>query len=198
MAKNENIRDNEDNNEERSAEGQFGPVESKRSFLSPNSTWRDLTIGAVCLASVTVVVPLLRQNSQSVATIQQADITPTASAQPKPTQQACGLTAPDAGEDFLGRVNAFVSPPQALSSIQFTEAYLNGKISPDFITQRRVLVEPLSGTTLTQPTVLIPDGMTVQIGDTVEYTGAHRAPGLPCNYIPNLISRIITVGASQQ
>jgi hypothetical protein len=184
--------------EESSREGLFEPSESRQSLWATNSAWRNVAIGACCLASVAVGVPLLRAHYQSVATIPPADVAAVGSAQAELAPRACGLKGPDVGQDLFGRVVAFVSAQQALETIKYTQVLAGGNISPDYLTQRRVLVEAASGFGVGRPTVIVPDGMTVRIRDTVEYTGAHRARGLPCHYIPNVISRVVASGVDQQ
>jgi hypothetical protein len=189
---------NEGNNEEWSSEGQLNPAESNQSLRSTNPAWRNVAIGACCLASVAVGVSLLRAHYQSVATIPPADVAPVGSAQAELAPQACALKSPDVGQDLFGRVVAFVSAQQALETIKYTQALVGGNISPDYLTQRRVLVEVGTGAAMPRPTVIVPDGMTVRVGDKVEYTGGHRARGLPCHFIPNVISRIVASGESGQ
>jgi hypothetical protein len=40
-------------------------------------------------------------------------------------------------------------------------------------------------------TVLVPYGLTVRVGDRVEFTPGHVDPSRPCHYIPNLLSRVL-------
>jgi hypothetical protein len=112
-----------------------------------------------------------------------------APAKPTPT---CNMRS-GTGERFSGRVLSFVSAEEAAAMIQFTQKKINGTISPDYVRQRRVRLEALQGGL--RPVVLVPDRMTVHPGDLVEYIDGHPAPGLPCHYIPNVISRVLTSAA---
>lgn len=112
---------------------------------------------------------------------------PQASPQEKPAEPPCTLRT-GGGERLSGRVIGFLSAEEAAAMIEFTQKKTHGTISPDYLGQRRVRVEDPRGALRT---VLVPDHLTVHLGDVVEYTNGHRAPDLPCHYIPNLISRVI-------
>ncbi|MGA7323308.1 MAG: aspartyl protease family protein [Rhodomicrobium sp.] len=104
-------------------------------------------------------------------------------------KETCDLRA-GTGERKTGRVIGFLSRGEALAMIQLTQRRTHGTISPDYLTQQRVRVQPIPIGDR-RPTVLVPNNMRVQIGDTVEYINGHPASGLPCHYIPNLISRVL-------
>jgi hypothetical protein len=192
------MAEGERSDEESSREGPFKPLESRQSLWAANSAWRNVAIGACCLASATVGVPLLRAHYQSVATMPPADVAPVGNAQVEPAPQACALRSPDVGQDLSGRVAAFLTAQEALEMIQFNEANLHGNVSPDYLTQRRVRVEIGLAGNRRFTTVIVPDGVSVQVGDTVKFIGVHRARGLPCHYIPPLISGIIAPEAGRQ
>ncbi len=116
---------------------------------------------------------------------------PQLSAQEKPAEPACALRTGN-GVRSSGRVIGFLSAEESAAMIEFTQKRMRGAISPDYVRQRRARVADVRGALRT---VLVPDHFTVRIGDIVEYANGHRAPGLPCHYIPNVISRVIASAA---
>lgn len=167
------MADNSPNDQKWFPEGQPQELEHPGPELS--LAWRNAAIGACCLTVIIVGVQIFRANFEGSLRNEPA--------------QTCHLRS-GSGQLITGRVTSFLPPQDALNTIEFTQGQTSATISPDYIAQRRVRVEvPSQGGR--RPTVLIPDGMAVQVGDTVEFVSGHKAPGLPCHYIPNLIGRVV-------
>ena len=182
---------NEINNEEGSCDSQLKSLEPSQSATSEQSRSRNIAIGFIFVASATAAIPLLRSNYQSVASINLTDVAPIGNAQADPAPQACELKIPDVGQEVSGQVVRFLTTQEALAMIQINEAHLHGNVSPDYITQRRVSVEVGPAGNKRVTTAIVPDGLAVRVGDTVQFINVHRARGLPCHYIPPLISRVV-------
>lgn len=85
----------------------------------------------------------------------------------------------------MGRVIAFEDRPTSLARIQLTQRQSGGLIDPAYVDNLRVHVDLGNGRIRV---LLVPKGMTVNIGDLITWQNAYRNLNLPCNYIPNLIS----------
>lgn len=84
------------------------------------------------------------------------------------------------------QVTGFVTRSQAMALVQVNQQEVHGFITPRYINNQRVNVAVgLDGST--QATVLVPQGMTVALGETVTFVGGHADPDRVCHYIPNLI-----------
>jgi hypothetical protein len=108
----------------------------------------------------------------------------------QPEQKSCGLSIADAPQHRTGRVTGFLSDEEALARTRAVEALLGAKISPAYLSLKRVEVEAYPQRNLTT-TAAIPEQMAVQIGDVVELNSRHRDTGLPCHFIPWTINRLI-------
>lgn len=73
--------------------------------------------------------------------------------------------------------------------LQRTQAQFQAKINPAYVSNLRAVISPDGVHRLF---VLVPGGMTVKIGDQVEFAGAYRDASLPCHYVPNLIGKLIS------
>jgi hypothetical protein len=82
------------------------------------------------------------------------------------------------------RVRGFATEAQALAMMRSTQAQRDRHINPNYIRNQRVFVETLDGTT--KFAVLLPAGLTVNVGDVIEYDQGHIDPSDSCQYIPNL------------
>jgi regulator of extracellular matrix RemA (YlzA/DUF370 family) len=153
--------------------------------------WRNLVIGAACLTAFTVATPFLSRTNElvreggKIATEPQTTVEPQSSCPLKPGQIFTGNA---------GKVVGFLSPEQALDLMQRAEAQLHAKLNPAFLKNPRAVITP-DGTQL-RLVALVPATVTVNIGDQVVYNGAYKDPGLPCHYMPNLISNVISPAAS--
>lgn len=88
---------------------------------------------------------------------------------------------------IAGMVVGFVPEAQAMAMISRSEDGANGRIDPAYIQNLRALFHPDRAPPGVRIPVLVPDGMSVQIGEEVEMVGGHASPDLACHYIPNLI-----------
>jgi DNA-binding transcriptional MerR regulator len=88
-----------------------------------------------------------------------------------------------------GVVVRFLSPEEAASTLQRTQAHLGMTISPDYSLNKRAVVRRGVGPAGRGIIALVPLGMDVQVGDQVDIQGLQIDPSLPCHYIPNLIAR---------
>ena len=82
------------------------------------------------------------------------------------------------------RVRGFATEAQAQAMIRSTEAQADRQINPNYIKNQRVFVETLDG--VRKFAVLLPSGLTVNVGDVIEYEQNHIDPSDSCRYIPNL------------
>lgn len=107
-----------------------------------------------------------------------------AAAQP---QVACGITI---GTQVLpmggGIVTGYEGALAAQRRVAGNEANIGGPINPAFANTPRAIVQP-DGNGQRQ-IVVVPPGMTVGIGDHVTFNGIHRDAGMPCGYVPPLIT----------
>jgi len=151
--------------------------------------WRNLIIGAASLTACAVVTPFwLHQTGDAVAA---------GAATAAEAPQNCPLQPGQPGGS--GKVVGFLTAGQAQDMMQRTQAQLQAKISPAYVSNLRAAITPDGVRRLV---ALVPAGMTVKIGDQVEFIGAYKDPTLPCHYVPNLISKLISApnadGAGEQ
>lgn len=149
-------------------QGQPEPLEPSPQ-QGDHAVWRNVAFGALGLAALLAGAQIYQSNPH------------------KEPDQVCNLRTGN-GQILSGRVIRFLTPQQALALVERSQAHANGTIDPDYLTQQRAVLD-------IGKTVLVPHNMMVNIGDTVEFVGGHRAPHLPCHYIPNLISRVAVPAA---
>jgi hypothetical protein len=119
---------------------------------------------------------------------------PALTAYQTPDPQSCALNVAAAPEHLTGHVVGFISAKQALASTKAIEAELGGKVSPAYVSLRRVIVRadfPHGGL---RTMAAVPASTSVKIGDAVEIESRHRDPSRPCNFVPWTISRLIGHG----
>lgn len=147
------------------------------------SGWRNLVLSAVGLTAVSIAFPLLVATSpdQSVAqTAQDAQV----------VASCHGNPAAFTGPSGHGQIVGFLSSDQAGKVLQNTQFSSRMAISPDYLANVRSLVH-LDGRPDGSKTVyLVPQGMTVRIGEQVDVVSGHVDPSLPCHYVPNLIAHV--------
>ena len=85
------------------------------------------------------------------------------------------------------RVRGFATEAQALAMIRATQVQLDRHINSGYIGNRRLFVELLDARR--RFIVLLPSGLTVNIGDVIEYDQHHIDPSDSCRYIPSLAVR---------
>ena len=115
--------------------------------------------------------------------------------QSEPDRQGCHLQISIEPQHVRGRVTGFLSGDEALIRTRRIEAQLGAKVSPDYFSLARVMVEidPADKDRSSDRTTMaaIPEAMAVKIGDLVELDGRHRDQSLPCHFIPWTINRLI-------
>ncbi|WP_456715552.1 hypothetical protein [Bradyrhizobium sp. USDA 4353] len=82
------------------------------------------------------------------------------------------------------RVVGFMTDTQAAAAQPKDQARVDRRLNPNYIVAQRVFVRRLL--TGMGVVVVIPAGMTVNIGDVIEQDGAYIDPTDPCQYIPNV------------
>jgi hypothetical protein len=85
------------------------------------------------------------------------------------------------------RVRGFATDAQALAMIRSSQAQLDRHINSSYIGNRRLFVESLDSRR--KFIVLLPSGLTLNVGDVIEYDQHHIDPLDSCQYIPNLAVR---------
>jgi hypothetical protein len=58
------------------------------------------------------------------------------------------------------------------------------RINPNYIRSRQVFAETLDG--VNKSSVVLPPGLTVNVGDVIEIDSGHVDPSDRCQYIPNV------------
>jgi len=139
------------------------------------SGWRNLTLSAIGLSAALIALPL--------ATVPSADVAN--------SDVACHSNAATfAGASGHGQVVGFLTSDQATKLLQNTQFTSRMAITPDYLANLRGLVHLDGSLEGARNIYLVPQGMTVKIGDHVEVAGGRIDPSLPCHYIPNLIVRL--------
>jgi hypothetical protein len=110
-----------------------------------------------------------------------------AAAQP---QVACGISI---GTQVLpmggGIVTGYEGALVAQRRLAANERSVGGPINPTFANTPRAIVQPDENPLGAQRQIaVVPPGMTVGIGDHVTFNGIHRDAGMPCGYVPPLIT----------
>jgi hypothetical protein len=142
--------------------------------------WRNLFIGAACLTALSIGTPFLSGTAEPVSrSVQTAADMPSCPLKPGP------ITPGNAG-----KVVGFLTPQEAQDLLQRTQTQVQAQINPAYLTNQRALITPEG--TQARITALVPLTMTVKIGDQVAFNGGYRDISLPCHYIPNLISTVVS------
>jgi hypothetical protein len=131
--------------------------------------WRNLFIGAVFFTALGLVIPAFDLGSAV-------------------TRAGCNLKPGPLSIGGTGKVVGFVPHEQALAVLHGTEERLHAKVSPNYLHNVRVVVEPY------HYSIGVPDSITVNIGDRVDWNGRYTDETMPCNWVPPLISRVINTG----
>ena len=82
------------------------------------------------------------------------------------------------------RVRGFATEAQALAMMRSNQAVLDRHVNPNYIGNQRLFVESLDG--VRKFIVLLPSGLTVNVGDVIQYDQHHIDPSDSCQFIPNL------------
>jgi hypothetical protein len=89
------------------------------------------------------------------------------------------------------RVLGFLTKDQAARVTSSTDANADFFTSPDYLNNIRIAVHVDGRPEGARKIVLLPPGLSVQIGDHIEYLLSHLDPSMPCHRIPNLVSRVL-------
>jgi hypothetical protein len=106
----------------------------------------------------------------------------------KEQKVACGAMAklpmPATATRARARVRGFATKAQALAMMRANQAVLDRHVNPDYVANPRIFVESLDGTR--KFIVLLPSGLTVNVGDVIEFDRGYIDPSDSCRFIPNL------------
>jgi hypothetical protein len=98
----------------------------------------------------------------------------------------CGAKArgplPRAGIREQAAVTGIATPAQALALVRSTQVVMDRHINPNYVANMEVFTDTWEGRTV----VVLPAGVTVNVGDMIEFDLGHVDPSNPCQYIPNL------------
>jgi hypothetical protein len=79
-------------------------------------------------------------------------------------------------------VTGIATPAQALALVRSTQVMMDRHINPNYVANIEVFTDTWEGQTV----VVLPAGVTVNVGDMIEFDLGHVDPSNPCQYIPNL------------
>jgi hypothetical protein len=100
----------------------------------------------------------------------------------------CGVMAksptPAVATRKQARVKGFATRAQALQIMRSNQAALDRHVNPSYIGIQRLFAEALDGSK--RFIVLLPAGVTANVGDVIEYDTHHIDPLDSCQFIPNL------------
>jgi hypothetical protein len=106
----------------------------------------------------------------------------------KEQKTQCGANAkwqsPAAGSRQPGRVIGIATEAQALALIRSSQLMTDRRINPKYASRRQVFAETLDG--VNKSSVVLPPGITVNVGDLIEIDSGHVDPSDRCRYIPNI------------
>jgi len=100
----------------------------------------------------------------------------------------CGAKArwqsPVAGNRQKGRVIGIANEAQAVALIRQSQVMTDRRINPKYAGNQQVFAETLDGHR--KSSVVLPAGLTVNVGDVIEVDSGHVDPSDHCQYIPNV------------
>jgi hypothetical protein len=106
----------------------------------------------------------------------------------KEQKTQCGAKArwqsPAAGTRQPARVIGIATEAQALALIRSSQVVTDRRINPKYVGSPQVFAERLDGAG--KSSVVLPPGLTVNVGDVIETTSGHVDPSDHCQYIPNI------------
>ncbi len=104
----------------------------------------------------------------------------------KEAKLECGANARQhalrAGTRGQAAVRGFATPAQALALVRSTQVLMDRHINPNYLANMEVFTDTWEGKTV----VVLPAGVTVNVGDMIEFDYGYVDPSNPCQYIPNL------------
>lgn len=104
----------------------------------------------------------------------------------KEAKLECGAKATEramrAGSRGQAAVRGIATPAQALALVRSTQVMMDRHINPNYLANMEVFTDTWQGRTV----VVLPAGVTVNVGDMIDFDYGHIDPANPCQYIPNL------------
>ena len=98
----------------------------------------------------------------------------------------CGAKARWASPRTITRKQALVigtaTAAQARAMTRSSQVMIDRRINPNYATNTEIFADTWEGKTA----VVLPSGLTVNVGDMIEFDEGHVDPSNPCQYIPNL------------
>ena len=79
-------------------------------------------------------------------------------------------------------VTGIATPAQALAMTRSSQVMIDRRISPNYASNTEIFADTWEG----KIAVVLPAGLTVNVGDVIEFDQGHVDPSDPCQYIPNL------------
>jgi len=138
--------------------------------------------------------PASEPKSQAVARTEEAN-----QSAEQPQANSCGSQIPRSFppiQHHVFKVLGFLPRQEALALIAVTQKEVGMLISPRFVDNQRVMLVPVSGQAERYTVALVPQGMQVKVGDVVDFTTGFKLDSqYPCNYIPNLVDRVVATAA---
>jgi hypothetical protein len=161
--------------------GHDGGDPSSAARLPMPSAAGDLTSGAASLPSWAVEPIGLAQRQATARESGEDELT--AIKEPK---LECGAKArgpsPRAGIRKQAVVTGIATAAQAVAMTRSSQVMIDRRISPNYATYTEVFADTWEGKTA----VVLPAGLTVNVGDVIEFDQGRVDPSDPCQYIPNL------------
>ncbi len=103
----------------------------------------------------------------------------------------CGVMAkrptPAAMTQGQARVRGFATEAQTLAIMRSNQAALDRHVNPSYLGNQRLFVESLDG--VRKFIALLPSGLTVNVGDMIQYDYFYIDPADSCQFIPPLAVR---------
>jgi len=90
-----------------------------------------------------------------------------------------------------GQVLGLLTQGQATKAMQINQANYDLHINPNYASNIRIFVHVDGTPEGAFGVALLPAGLSVRIGDRVEYLTGRVDPSMPCHYIPPLVSRVL-------
>jgi hypothetical protein len=79
-------------------------------------------------------------------------------------------------------VRGIATPAQALALVRSTQVMMDRHINPNYLANMEVFTDTWQGRTV----VVLPAGVTVNVGEMIDFDYGYVDPSNPCQYIPNL------------
>jgi hypothetical protein len=114
-----------------------------------------------------------------------------------PAEQSCSLQINTTPTSVAARVTGFVPQDAAVAAIREVEARLGGKISPEYLSLKRISATALQANGNWSTHASITGNVLPKIGDVVELSSRYRDPTRPCNFIPWVVKRILKSAATE-